>query len=93
MMEGGLKYTRNGFTCIVKRMDGLVSLVLHCTAKLKVLPQAWWVYGRVQNCSIPWLPRYPSGICAFPSLVRLPGQHGHMIPLAVGLPDYSGTDS
>lgn len=72
-MEGGLKYTRNRFTYIVKVMDGLVSLVLHCTAKLKVLPQAWWGYGRVQNCSIPWLPKYPTGICVFPSLVRLPG--------------------
>lgn len=72
-MEGGLEYTRNRFTYIVKMMDGLVSLVLLYMTKLKVLPQAWWDYGRVQNCSIPWLPKYPTGICVFPSLVRLPG--------------------
>lgn len=72
-MEGGVKYTRNRFTYIVKLMDGLVSLVLPYMAKFKVLKNAWWHCGRVQNCSIPWLPKYPTGICVFPSLVRLPG--------------------
>ena len=72
-MEGGLKYTRSMYTYIVKMVNGLVSLVLHCTAKLKVLPQAWWDYGRVQNCSITCLPKYPTGVCDFPSLIRLPG--------------------
>lgn len=72
-MEGGLEYTRSRFTYIVKMMDRLVSLMLHYMAKLKVLPQAWWDYGRVQNYSVPWLPKYPTGIYVFPSLVRLSG--------------------
>lgn len=96
-MEGGLKYTRNRFTHIVKTMDGLVSLVLHYKAKLMVLPQAWWAMA---GCRIARYFGFPSiqqgSVSSLPSSSSLGqglSQHSYMIPLEVGLPDYSGTDS
>jgi len=69
-MEGELEYRRNRFTYIVKIINGLVSLVLHYTAKGSATGRVGLWQGAELLHSLA--SQVSSRICGFPFLIRHP---------------------